>query len=375
MKKKIKIMHIQDSLNIGGMENGIINIANSLDPDIFESQMCCLTDRGAFADRLDPDKTKVYVMNQNDGIKIKHFLEIKELLINHSIDIVHTHNFAAGFKGIIAAYLAKIPAVIHGEHGSIQWEFALRRRFLSYLLSKFTDKIIYVSQGLEDYCTKKLFYPKKKGKVIINGVDDNRFRKKNNIEFKKKEFGLKSDTFVIGMVGRLVPFKNHKFVLQVLSKIKKDIDDVILILVGDGRERNKLEKMCDQLGIQNSVILTGNRSDMDDIYSIFDIFVLPSFNGEGTSNVILEAMITGIPVLASDVPGNNKLIYNSENGFLFDPTNLSQLESLVRDFIKDASLKKSFGLKAKEYAKKHFVFKTMVESYSKIYLDLYKRNL
>ncbi len=202
--------------------------------------------------------------------------------------------------------------MIHGEHG---WDLGdahgqnIKRVFLRRMLSTWVKEYTCVSRDMEIWLKEKIKV-KRPLTQIYNGIDTRAFAPDGSSTKNRSQFGLTGKDIVIGVVGRLDPIKNHALLFKVFEEINNENPDVKLLVVGDGPERKNLEHLAG-----NGVQFLGNRADVPDILRMMDIFTLPSIN-EGISNTILEAMATGLPVVATDVGGNPEIIDDGQTGQL-----------------------------------------------------------
>ena len=371
----IQTIHVIYRLDTGGLQNGIVNLVNNMDTSKFENIICCLTQGGDFEKRLNKN-IKVSKMFKKPGNDYQLYIKLIKYLKEIKPTIVHTRNWA-GMDGIIAAKMARVPIIIHGEHG---FEIAdlisqnRKRKFIRKLvLSTMVDKIVTVSKNLKNRLINEIKIKPEKIIHIPNGVDTNKFNIYRK-EFTRKKFGFKKEDFIIGIVARLDPIKNHKTLFFAFKEIVKNYPQVKLIIVGDGPLREELKEKSYQLGIKNKVIFMGERDNVPEILKTFDIFVLPSLN-EGMSNTILEAMATGIPVIASNVGGNPELVIDGRTGFLFSPNDVESLVQKIKTYILHPELKQKHGYNARKRVEEKFSLDQMVRRYEELYLELVERKL
>jgi glycosyltransferase involved in cell wall biosynthesis len=170
-------------------------------------------------------------------------------------------------------------------------------------------------------------------------------------------------------VGRLDPVKNQFALLEAVAALRQSLPGLRLTVVGDGPLRSALETQADRLGVREGVTFTGARSDTPDLMRAFDIFVLPSLN-EGISNTILEAMATGLPVVATRVGGNPELVADGVTGRLYDPGVPGALEAALMPYVTDPALRDAHGRAARERVVQNFSLDAMVNRYVALYDEL-----
>lgn len=350
------------SLGTGGLEKGIATIVNHHSKE-FRHTIISLSGAGESA-RLISGSTKTIFMNKKEGNSLLFILKLANILKKESPDIVHTRNWS-GMDGIVAARIAGIKGIIHGEHG---WDMldpygtSLKRQYIRRFLSRFVNEYTCVSIQLADWLHEHVKI-KKKINQIYNGIDNRQFKPVDlsmRAELREK-IGLSKDGFVIGTAGRLDTIKNHLLLINAFGVFKTKMGNSYLVIAGDGPERGRLEKKGNE-----NILLLGNRSDIDLIIKCLDVFVLPSWN-EGISNTILESMSCGVPVIASDVGGNPELIDHGMNGFLFNPSVQSELAGLLVTYAQNPGLAAQHGRTGRQKAVSDFSVDLMVKGYEAVY--------
>lgn len=356
--RPLHICHIVLSLEPGGLENGVVNVANGLDPAEFHSSVCCLQRTGQFASRLRAG-VAVASMGLRPGNDFGLPLRIARLLRCWRPDIVHTRNAEAFFYGTLAARLAGVPAVVHSEHGRVfpekRWR-ALAQR----LLLRHVDAAFAVSEQLRSDLVRELAVSADRFEVLYNGVHVAGLPPSRTDNAPRETGGL-----VIGSVGRLAPVKNYGLLLHAMARLPA-APSCRLMLIGDGPEAAALRQLATELGLQARVEFCGHREDVPQLLQGLDIFVLPSLS-EGMSNTLLEAMAAGLPVLASDVGGNKELIEAERSGLLFPSGDVSALAGQLGRVLASADLRARLGAAAQLRARSEFSLEAMLARYAALY--------
>ena len=362
----IKILHICDSFNMGGLENGIINIINGSDNTETSHEICCIRQSGAAATRLNKP-IYIWEINKAPDTTWGHFNQLVRVIKERQPDIVHTRNWGA-IDGVIAARIAGVKVVIHGEHG---WNIAdpggmnQKRRLARRVLSPFIDKYIAVSDDIRQWLESSCSISSKKIVKIINGVDTQKFHPDGEKAKIRFQLGL-SDEIVIGAAGRLDPIKKFDILVEAFSVLKMNHEKIKLIIAGDGSESKNIRKKVAEKGVFKDVLLLGERHDLQEIYKIMDIFVLPSLN-EGISNTILEAMATGLPVIATRVGGNCELIEHNYTGMLIEPDSVGSLVNALNYYLNNSEIAEQHRKKARMNALSCFSLQAMLDNYNNLY--------
>ena len=366
--KKIKILHILHSFDIGGLENGVVNLINRT-YEIFYHEICCITRSGKTESRLN-QSIKIHELHKKEGNDWRFIPRLIKVIKSAKPDIVHTRNWGT-VDGIIAAKLSGVRSVIHGEHG---WNMCdpqgenRRRLLMRRILSPGVNRFITVSEDIRKWLCLSAGIKTKKIMKIMNGVDTDRFFPKQPDEIRAK-YGLR-DEIVIGIVGRLDPIKRHDLLFQAFSKLEHKDYKLKLIVVGDGPERPKLEILRKELPYTEHIKLFGERNNVNEIYNLMDIFVLPSQN-EGISNTILEAMASGLPVIATSVGGNPELVTHKKTGMLIQPDSLEAIRDSINFYLEHPDIREVHGTNARLDAVKRFSLRRMVREYEELYKTLY----
>ncbi len=364
-------MHLIHQLGTGGAENGIINLLNNINTKLFETSICAFVGNGAQTVRLDQGVTRLFELGKRVGNDLTIPIRLRRLFRKWRPHILHTHAWGTLCEGIIGAKLARVPVVIHGEHGTIQHDG--RNIYIQRLFWGLTHQILSVSKAHKESLTKTIGYSPRKIKVILNGVDTERFSCKRRNEGLRNSLRIAEKDVVIGTVGRLVPVKNQKMLIKAFAPLARRYSNLKLILAGDGPLKNELSQLAVSLGVSSRVMLLGRRSDIPEILQSMDIFVLTSIS-EGMSNTILEAMSSWLPVVASNVGGNPELVANNLTGFLFPSNNINALADALKILIEDSVRRKEMGAAGRKIIETEFSLKTMVKNYEKMYINYFRKN-
>jgi glycosyltransferase involved in cell wall biosynthesis len=293
---------------------------------------------------------------------------IRNFICKEKPDIIHSHGYKSNFYALSAAQ-NKMPWVVTNH----LWKrTSCNLRLYAYLdrfLIKYSKQIIAVSDEIATEMIK-MGIPSNKIVVIDNGIDLRRFlNEKKNGELKRS-FGLDINSRVIGTVASLTEEKGHVYLINAARDIILAFPETRFLFVGDGVERNHLEKKVAELGLQGKVILTGSRKDIPEILSILDVFVLPSLK-EGLPMALLEAMAARTPVVASRVGAVPKVIVHNENGLLVEPGNSGSLYTGISELLSDPKKASSLGDCGYKKVKERFSSEAMATHY----FDVYKKIL
>ena len=362
----INVLYVIWSLGLGGAEQVVINLAKGLDRNRFQPFICCLNDEGQFAESVKSAGIKVFTLNKNRGIDFSVVSKLVRIIRENNIQIVHTHLWGANFWGRIAANVAKVPVVVT-EHNLDVWKSPLHFMIDRFLFRK-TDCFIAVSETVGEFYSKKLGVSTEKIKVVYNGIDITRFQASSlKPQEIKKEFGIKEDEKVIAVIGRLVPQKGISFFLEAFRRLLDEGQKIKALIVWDGPLKESLKSQVSSSKLEEKIIFTGLRKDVQDILSITDILVLPSTR-EGLPIILLEAMAAGAIVVASKVGGTPELVEDETNGFLFEPGDVEDLKKkLTQILMKEGRAMDEIRKNAKRTLEERFSIIKMIDETRKIY--------
>jgi len=358
--KKPNILHLIGEFTSGGAETIVINLINRLKKDNWNVIVSARKD-GPLSEQI-IDKKDIYIIDKNRTIDIKYIF---------NIELIHTHLFGNDFYGFFAAKYAgiKIIQTIHGMDS-----INSRKRILAYnIMAPFVDKIITVSESLEQEMLKVILFRKDKIYTITNGIDCGRYVSINSCQSMKEEIGINDSFPIIGAVGNVKPVKGYDTFIKAASLILKQYPKVKFLIVGSVSEHNsciyEMERLIYVYGLEKYFEFLGFRQDVHDILSLFDIYVLPS-RSEGLSMALLEAMLLGKPIVATSVGGNLKVLENCKTALLVPPNEPEALSESILHLLSNKAFAKFIGQNASEECRKKYNIDHMVENYKNLYLKL-----
>lgn len=369
------IAHIIYRLDVGGLENGLVNLVNRIPRERYRHAIICLTGHSEFRSRITRPDVEVYSLDKPPGNSVRTQVKLWRLIRELDPDIVHTRNLAA-LECTVAAAIGGIPVRVHGEHGRDVDDLDgsnVGRQRLRRLFKPFVHHYVAVSRDLSGYLQAKVGVPARRIAQIYNGVDTQTFRPARDAGDRLAELRSgRDDLFVIGTVGRMQAVKDQlnlvRAFILLLQMLPEERARLRLAMAGDGPLRDEALAMLAAAGATDAAWLPGNRNDVPAFMRGCDLFVLPSL-GEGISNTVLEAMASGLPVIATRVGGNPELVEAGVTGTLVPPADPQALAGAMRDYVIDRALAKGHGAAARETAERRFGIDVMVKSY----VDFYDR--
>ncbi|MDT3706870.1 MAG: TIGR03088 family PEP-CTERM/XrtA system glycosyltransferase [Thiobacillus sp.] len=367
------IVHVVHRFDTGGLENGMINLFNTLAPARYRHSVIALTDFTEFRRRITAQPVEFHALQRAPGHGLGWTLRLRKLLRRLQPDLVHTRNLAALEAQFVAA-AAGVCATVHGEHGrdvfdlyGQNWKYNVLRR----TAKPFVSNYIAVSRDLETWLRLAIRVPPRKIHQIYNGVDSDRFRPREGMRPDVLPPGFAGpQTVVFGSVGRMAEVKDYPMLVRAFIRLVQQQPALAararLVIVGEGPARSACQALLDEAGLAHLVWLPGERHDVDAIMQAFDVFALPSKN-EGISNTILEALASGLPVIATAVGGNVELVEDGVNGTLVRPGDAAGMAQALLAYLDAPARIAEHGRLARLHAVQRFSIPVMAEAYAAVY--------
>jgi glycosyltransferase involved in cell wall biosynthesis len=361
----MKILHIVDSLEPGGMENGVVNMARALEPQGFEIHVACLAKRGAFAERL-PHPERVTVLGKAGGFSPRAVLRLSAEISRLRPDVLHSHNLGALIYTSLASLGGRRGALLQGEHSLLTPdELTPRRLRQRHRLYRTCRAIHTVAEPMRAELLS-LGSPPEKISVIPNGVDTAHFTPGDQAA-ARAALGLPSETLCLGIVGRFGPFKRHAVLLDAFAEIALRYPAAHLVIAGTGGSEEAATRARVAASPHAARIhWLGFQSDPRDCYQAINLLVLPSVN-EGLSNAALEAMASGVPVLANTGCGHEQFITHGADGVIADLSTPANLAAQLASLLATPERLVDFGRKARTKMLEHFSIDSMAAAYARLY--------
>lgn len=377
------VVHVIHRLQIGGLENGLVNLLNGLPEERWRHAVVCLTGHDSVRERIRRPDVRLYALHKPEGKSPGLYVKLWRLFRELRPDIVHTRNLAA-LEAQLPAALAGVGVRIHGEHG---WDIAdvqARSRKavrLRRAVRPFVHQYVALSGHIESYLRERIGVAPERLARICNGVDTTRFQPASAArqgagpgQWLRQRFGAERPLTVIGAVQRLDPVKDPLNLLRAFALLRQRLAPeraagLRLVVVGDGPLRGELEAFVEREGLGQDCWLAGSRDDIPSWLAGFDVFALPSL-AEGISNTILEAMAAGLPVVATDVGGNGELVEPGLTGALVPAADPEALAEALAAYIDDPARRVHHGQAGRRRVEARFSLHGMLERYHELYSRL-----
>lgn len=361
------------SLARAGMEQVVKILSLGLHQDNFLVSVICCFEKGPLSAELERAGIQVLVPpGRHRILSLLYPTFLSNALKSFRPDIVHSHS-GCWYPASKAARMTNVPVVVHTEHGRGVPDSRLMM-FMDRLSASRTDCLACVSEKLSDYMKHTVHISPSLVTLVPNGIDIDLFSPVwHRMSYPLRSFhGFPSDARVLVSVGRMETLKGHRYLIAAFARLRQKYDFLRLWILGDGRLKEQTKAMVTDLGMSDDIVLPGSVPNVADYLRESDLFVLPSLS-EGTSMAILEAMASGLPIVACDVGGNRDILSRREIGLLVAPASPSALEDAIQEIILDPVRCYRLGREAHGLAHEEYSSQAMVKHYERIYSKLLEK--
>lgn len=366
------IAHVLFCFAVGGLENGVVNLINHLPRDRYRHVVISLTQITDFKRRIVRDDVTFIALEKKAGHTLWIYPRLWRLFRRLRPAIVHSRNLAA-LEVVVPAWAAGVPVRIHGEHGRDVGDFdgsSKKGQWLRRLYRPFVTHYIALSRDLGDYLTCRVGMSPSRVAQIYNGVDVQRFHPAKQRQAIEGCPFSDAACWLVGTVGRMQIVKDQTTLAAAFIRALAVFPDLgarlRLVMIGEGPLRARAQAMLEEAGLAALAWLPGERDDVPEILRGLDCFVLPSL-AEGVSNTILEAMASGLPVIATNVGGNGELI---EAGVTGELVTVADPEAMARQIVAlatDPQRARLAGLAGRARVEQQFSLQAMSQGYQGLY--------
>lgn len=367
--KKLRILHAIRQGKVGGGETHVLDLVKELNKDKYVSVILSFTE-GPMVERLKADGFKTYVVHTEKPFDIKVWKEVKRIIEDEEINLVHAHGTRANSNTFYSAKKLNIP-LIYTVHG---WSFhpdqnriiKIVRTMSERFLVNTANKTICVSQSNLNEGRNK--FPMKDAVVIENGINQLKFNPNQKYKNVRAEFGIDDKTVLVGYIARITRQKAPLTFLKAIANLSY-INGLKFLIIGDGDLKTEMQTLAEELQLKDSVIFDDFRDDIPAVLNAIDIFCLPSL-WEGLPIALLEAMAMEKAIIATSIDGITDLITHMENGLLVPPLDVKELSETIDKLASNDELRNRLGIRAGLTVKRKFNIDQMTREIEKIYEDV-----
>ncbi len=362
------VLHVVDTLEMGGLERVVSDLAIAQHARGQHCLVFSLLATNGFRRELEEAGVPVVLGNKQGTLDRSVLTRLRQTLVGHSIDILHTHNFVPNYYAALASFALPVaPTLVNTCHnmGTRLHKRRLRWLYRASLLR--TARVALVGDQVRDQLVNSGIVPAARAVTVLNGIPVERFgASPARRQLARAMLGLDEDDLAIGCVGRLVALKNHIQLIGLMPDLLLRHPRLKLVLIGDGPLADELAVRAATAGVSDQVILAGAQSDIAALLPAFDVFAQPSLT-EGISIALLEAGASGLAMVASDVGGNAEIIGDNETGLLVPVADDAALAFALDRLLGDAALRRRLGGAASNWVRGHASIEVMRDAYDAFY--------
>lgn len=356
---ELRVEMVTPTLHMGGMERLVVRMAHAFRERGLDAGITCIEDTGALAEEARDLNIPVALVPTPGLVTNLLAPRLSAHFARRRLHVVHAHS-GVWLKAARAARAAGVPGVVHTFHGIVEdepWYIRQQRRAASWC----TSDIVAVSESLRTILIEQSGIPGDRIDVIINGVDVNRFA-----PGARAPHAGDQERFIVGHVARLDPIKNQSMLLRAFGLARRELPSARLVVAGDGPARAGLKALAADLDIAAVVDFLGEVRDTSDLYRGFDLFALSSVS-EGTSMSILEAMASGVPVIATAVGGTPALVQQGTLATLVPSQDVEAMAAAIVGLARDIERRRAVAATAREFVVANYSEQAMLERYHALY--------
>jgi glycosyltransferase involved in cell wall biosynthesis len=359
----MRILELVNSLEIGGAEKLVTDLSCALTAKGHSVYVACLRRVGPLAGVLETSGIEVIELRKDEGFSFRTARTLSEWARARRVDIMHTHNPLVHHYGALSARLAGVPVVVNTVHGPGNIRTFDASMLLFDLSCLWSDRVVPCCNAVAQHLKLRTFIAGRRPTVIYNGIQVNAFQ---SISPRNPD-GM----FVFGAVGRLAPVKDHMSLLEAFARVHKSYPNCRLDLLGDGPLRGILESRARALDISDFVQFLGSGLQVAQFLSKIDAFVMSSLS-EGLPLTVLEAMASGLPVVATSVGAIPEMLDAAQCGWLSRPSDPGDLAVAMSAAVSASDLRER-GARARSYVQKHYSVEQMTQGYEDLFWGLLNR--
>jgi len=360
----------------GGAQNVLLNILDGLNRSKYRP-IVALLEKGWLEETLRSKGYEVIIVNStNKSFDWRLIKDLLSICKKNKVKLIHAHLFDSGIYASIVGLLARTPVAIT-LHGQVDWKkssYPVIDKIKLIIINSIANHIIYVSENLKKYY-EELGVKKRKGIRIYNGINLDQF-----VPLPKEDIrlsmGFSYSDILMGSVGHVRPWRGYEFLIDAAEMVVKLYPKARFIIVGNTVDENYYQRLVSKVNkkkLQNNILFLGFRTNIREILSALDLFVLPSIS-EGFSLVTVEAMAAGKPVVGTNSGGPAEIVVDGVTGYLVPPADSGALAEKILVLLKDYCLAESMGKAGHLRAEERFSLERMIDNYHALYEKSLVRN-
>ena len=366
----LHVVHIVLALDVGGLERNVVNQVREGQKLGQRVSLVCLDRPGILAPQVQALGARLVSLGREPGLRPGMVLRVRRALHDLRPHVVHTHQLATLLYGGAAAKLLGVPVVLHTEHTREDYHIRMRTRLLGRIAAQFCDRFYCLTRNMADHVLAAQVVPKCKLRIIQNGIDLGKFMESNcDRNDVRRSLRIPLDAPLIGTVGRVTEVKQQHVLIRAFAQVRHRVHNAHLVIVGDGPLMDKLRWLAASLGVGNCVHFAGAQPHSGPYLQAMDVFALTS-QSEGMPQAVLEASVTGLPVVASHVGGLPEVIQHEISGILFEPGNVPSLAAILCGLIADPQRRQQLGAAARARVSSRFSVARMAREYHRDTLEM-----
>ena len=364
----MEIVHVVENLDRGGLERTVVDLIASQRDAGHECRVICLFKLGLLARELLASGVRVDACGKRPGLDLRALRRARALIRQSPDAVIHTHNAMAQYYAVLASLGLPVKCRINTRHGMGGRTRSGRQEWLYRQSLRGTDYAVAVCEAARQRFAADGMRPRRALLSVPNGIRLERFRPADDVARQSlvAELGLPTGSRIIGTVGRLQPVKDHALLLRAFAKVRVQVPEAALVIVGDGPLRAALEAQAEQAGLSDALRFMGDRHDVPRLLTGMEVFALTS-TSEGYSVALLEACASSLPIVATDVGGNREIVRHGINGRLVPSGDTAAIATALIALLRGGEQAAAMGRAGYAWAQAEASFRTMAERYHGLY--------
>ena len=364
----MEIVHVVENLDRGGLERTVVDLIASQRDAGHECRVICLFKLGLLARELLASGVRVDACGKRPGLDLRALRRARALIRQSPDAVIHTHNAMAHYYAVLASLGLPVKCRINTRHGMGGRTRSGRQEWLYRQSLRGTDYAVAVCEAARQRFAADGLHPRRALLSVPNGIRLERFRPADDVARQSlvAELGLPTGSRIIGTVGRLQPVKDHALLLRAFAKVRVQVPEAALVIVGDGPLRAALEAQAEQAGLSDALRFMGDRHDVPRLLTGMEVFALTS-TSEGYSVALLEACASSLPIVATDVGGNREIVRHGINGRLVPSGDTAAIATALIALLRGGEQAAAMGRAGYAWAQAEASFRTMAERYHGLY--------